>query len=87
MVDDTIANRWNRSTRNGAASGTDRASLRPQSSQIETVRYFGVLEPVLNENQAGNTVGTASVGRGTPSVRGSRDRGRGRLRAALGKDR
>lgn len=81
MVDENITNTRNKSTRNGEALETDRASVRPQAGQSEIERSCDGVRPNSNKNQEEKTVGTASVGRRPSPVPERHGSGRGRLRA------
>lgn len=67
---------------NEAVIVTDREIVRPQWSQPEIMRYSDGVSPVSNDNEV-ESFFTASVGRGTPPVRGRLGRGRGWFKAHL----
>lgn len=87
MVEDIIQNTQNRSTRNRAAIGRDRAILRPKTSQKKIELYTVGFVPAFNKKQAYNTYVTDSVDLWPPSVRSRRVLGRSQIRAGYGMDR
>lgn len=79
MVDDTIPNKRNRSTRYGAARVPEKARDSPETSPKEIQQSFVGVGPFSNQKNADNTGCRASVGLGSPPVHGRCGRGISRL--------